>query len=97
MEVTVTKGNVHIKDSYRFCKGVMELYLDGIRQRYPESDVMQHRSVASLKSEWALHNLLYQMGIQKDRTGSVDLNYPQKPWEKIGYAVLGSVALILIK
>lgn len=37
------------------------------------------RSNFSMINEWRVHNLLYSLNIQRDRTRSVDLNIGQ-PW-----------------
>ena len=48
------------------------------------------RSNNSLIREWVTHNNLYRLGLYKDRVKDVDLNYPQKWYIKILYAV-GSI------
>ena len=47
--------------------------------------------------EWAAHNMLYNLNIQRERTKDVDLDYPQKWYYKVGYGICGVVALIFIK
>ena len=48
------------------------------------------RSNNSLIREWITHNNLYRLGLHKDGVKDVDLNYPQKWYIKILYAV-GSI------
>lgn len=39
-------------------------------------------------NEWRAHNLLYSMGIEKERTRSVDLSINESWYKKIGYFIL---------
>lgn len=55
------------------------------------------RSVNNIRREWAAHNLAYSLGIRRDRTADVDLNFEQKWYEKLAYFVIGSFALLVIK
>jgi hypothetical protein len=47
--------------------------------------------------EWAAHNLLWDLNIYRSRTKDIDLNYPQKWYVRLGYFILGSFALLVIK
>ena len=58
------------------------------------TDVVRFRSKTSLLHEWGAHKLLYQLGILESHTESVDLNYPQSWYEKIGYFVVGGIAVL---
>lgn len=95
---TLTKNNLHIEDSYQvpkkdFAKDI-DIVLEGLS--WIESEVRK-RSMFSLTTEWACHNFLYRIGICRSRTKDVDLNYPQKLWEKILYPAFGCVVYFLIK
>lgn len=46
------------------------------------------RSLSSMIKEWRVHNLLYSLGIKRDRTKSVDLNINQPWYVKAAYAIL---------
>ena len=70
--------------------------LDRIRNLHPTCRLWK-RSDTSIKREWATHNLAYEMGIKKDNTADADINFEQKWYEQVGYAVVGSIALLLIK
>lgn len=45
-------------------------------------------------NEWSVHNLLYSLGIQKDRTKDVDLNINQHWYIKVGYFLLSPIYFI---
>ena len=93
---TVTSDNIHLESSFRVRKRDFERKLKAIRRRYPESQVW-NRSFDSLKWEWAAHNALYALGIVRNRTAHMDLNWPQ-PWPvRLGYAILGRIAWPFIK
>ena len=42
----------------------------------------------SLLNEWGTHNLLYSLGVQKERTASVDLESNQSWYMTVAYAIL---------
>jgi hypothetical protein len=46
------------------------------------------RSITSWLREWKAHNYLYDMGYEKARTGSVDLNENESLIRRIGYFFL---------
>lgn len=96
MKYQITKNNLHIFDSYKISKKKFDSELNSAQALHKESDVWK-RSRLSLKLEWATHNALYALGIAKDRTKDVDLNYPQKWYVKTGYAVVGSLVWLFIK
>lgn len=96
MEFIVSNTNVHIEDSWRVSKTIMESELRFIRLNQPNSQVWL-RSLHSLKMEWCTHNLLYALGIKRCHTVDVDLNYPQEWYVKLIYAVVGPIAYLFIK
>lgn len=91
-------GNIHITDSYKVAKRDFEKVLLGREwDAYAECNqseivVFQNRIHFSLKMEWACHNFLYNLGIARERTASVDLNYPNK-WEWL--YIIGGIAVWL--
>ncbi len=93
---TITQGNLHIIDSYQVSKKAFRRQLASIKALHPDSDVWK-RSWCSLELEWATHNGLYAIGIARSHTKDVDLNYPQKWYEKVLYPIVGSVCWIFIK
>lgn len=95
-EYTISYGNLHIVDSYRMSKRDMLTALYQLKQRHHKTDIFK-RSVKSLRREWATHNLLYALGIARERTKDVDLNHPQKWYVGLAYFFCGAVALIFIK
>ena len=95
MKYTITKNNLHIVDSYKVSKTKFEGELAKIKGLHPNSDVWK-RSTKSLCKEWATHNLCYAMHLFRSHTKDVDLNYPQKWYEKLGYGIVGAVALLFI-
>lgn len=96
MNYTITKGNLHIVDSYKVPKARFEGELAKIKALHPQSDVWL-RSMRSLRREWATHNLCYALHIYRSHTADVDLNYPQKWYAKLTYGIVGTIALIFIK
>lgn len=85
----ITKNNVHIRDSYKVTsKAQMKEILYAIQYKHPDCNTFK-RSYNSLIAEWRAHNRLYRLGIEKDRTRSVDLNYPLKWYVELAYRILG--------
>lgn len=95
--------NIHIEDSYAVSKKDFEKVLaDREWEAYEhciesEIGVFENRSKFSLKTEWAAHNACYALGIERERTKDVDLQIPQKWYEKIGYPVVGCLVWLFIK
>lgn len=89
MEYKVTENNIHIQDSYVITKRKdMKDILEKLKVEYPEC-LSFKRTTYSLTSEWKTHNRLYRLGYKKDRTGSVDMNYPLKWYVELAYKILG--------
>lgn len=93
---TITKDDLHIIDSYKVEKKAYHRTYAQIKALHPDSDVWK-RSYKSLDREWATHTLFYDLHLFRSHTKDVDLNYPQKLWEVIGYGIVGRIALIFIK
>lgn len=89
-------SNIHIVDSYKVSKHRFESVLATYTEEQAV-EVKAHRSLFSLKMEWATHNFLYNLGAKRERTKDVDLNYPQKLWEKVAYPILGIFAWLFVK
>ena len=95
MKYTITKSNLHLVDSYKVSKTKFEGELAKIKGLHSNSNVWL-RSTRSLCNEWGCHNLCYALHIFRSHTKDVDLNYPQKWYEKLGYGILGPIAKIFI-
>lgn len=88
--------NIHIENSYAVRKRDFDFVLSCCVSE-ESMTVKKNRSAFSLKTEWAVHNLLYALHIARSRTKDVDLQIPQKWYEKIAYPVLGCIVWIFIK
>lgn len=89
MMCDVSENDIHIKDSYTMNdENEMFITLSAIKEKYPECKTF-NRSWDSMFREWRSHNRLYYWGLFKSHTKDVDLNYPQKCYEKIIYFILG--------
>lgn len=96
MMYTVSQNNIHIIASWRISKKEFDAKLDNIAALYPDCEVLIRRKRWHLKFEWATHNALYDLGIARERTADIDLNYPLKWYAKIGYAIAGFFVWIFI-
>lgn len=85
----ISSNNIHIQDSYKITsKSEMSEVLYAIQHKHPECNSFK-RDYKSLIAEWRAHNRLYKLGYKKQRTGSVDLNYPLKWYVELAYRILG--------
>lgn len=89
---------VTIKDSYKLTKAEIEKAIRwaDLCKKDPTS-ILFYRSIFSLKMEWATHKALYLLGIQKQRTGTVDLDAPQPLTYRIAYTLIGLFVWPFIK
>ena len=73
---TLTADNTHIENSYRVkSRSDMKEVISRIRTALPPGEYAINRlSVRSMVREWRAHNLLYALGLWRERTRSVDLN-----------------------
>ena len=94
---TVSPNNIHLENSFRVHKDAFERELRKMRERFPDSLVWKHRSLKSLKREWAVHNALHALCIFRSRTADIDLNWPQGWIFRIGYALIGLIVWPFIK
>ncbi len=93
---SVSENNIHLDSSYQVHKDDFESELNALREQHPNSQVW-NRSIESLKREWATHNAFHAMGIFPNRTGHMDLNWPQPWFVRLGYAIFGRIAWPFIK
>ena len=96
MECQVSDNNIQLKSSYEVSKGDFERILTAIRELHPDC-LVWNRSIESLKREWAAHNAFHAMGIIRKQTADADLNWPQKWYTRLGYAIVGAIAWPFIK
>ena len=91
LRVDCTEDNTHIESSYKVKKiSAMRALLESHRGSPVYSWLaLTKRSVSSMIMEWRAYNLLHALGIARSRTESVDLDYPQAWYYKVGYFVLG--------
>ena len=94
MKVDTTSDNTCIYDSYRIkrvsdMRGVL-LRTQGL---VSEDMAIYKRSINSMIREWRVHNLLYSLGIQKDRTKDVDLNINQPWYVRLAYTIISPLYL----
>lgn len=83
---------IHIENSYLIRgKEMIARYLSYIHSSEEYKSFLRagfNRTPRSQINEWAAHNVLYRLGFQKHRTGSVDINQNEPTWRKILYAIL---------
>lgn len=96
MEIRVTADSVHIEDSAFVSKRSFVTILKTIKEVHPECVVFEWRSIFSLAMEWAVHNMLYRLGLWRSRTKDVDLNLPCVA-VRLLYCILGVLCWIFIK
>ena len=96
MQYNISSNDLQLKSSFLVRKGDYERVLAEIREAHPEC-LVWNRSIRSLKREWAAHNAFHALGLLRKRTGDTDLNWPQKWYIRIGYAVLGTIVWPFVK
>ena len=88
IEYTLSKGNVHIVDSYKIRKKAdMNGIVAAIRAEAKKKGYTYKRSNSSWVTEWRAHNYMYDKGQQRARTGSVDLNDNESRLKLLAYSV----------
>ena len=89
LHISFDELNIHIEDSYQVkTKKEMEEILWIVKGASFNRGISYLRKRASWIREWKAHNLLYKLGIQKERTRSVDLNENESIYRRIGYFFL---------
>ena len=96
MKYRIFNDRIKLIGSCLVPKSRFKLELDRIRNLHPTCHLWI-RSDNSIRREWALHNWAYSLGIKRDKTADVDLNFEQKWYEKLGYFIIGSIAMLVIK
>ena len=96
MDYTFSSNNIQLKSSFKVKKDDFERELLAMREEHPEC-LVWNRSIKSLKREWAAHNAFHALGVFRTKTADVDLDWPQKWFFRIGYAVAGAIVWPFIK
>lgn len=96
MQYSVSPNNIQLKSSFEVKKKDFARELAAIRALYPECQVWK-RSFRSLSREWAAHNAFHALGFFGKRTADTDLNWPQKWYFRLGYAIAGALVWPFIK
>lgn len=83
---------LHIKDSYMIksdadIKGALE-YIHNLDEYKQLQAVGYTRTMKSEFAEWKAHNRLYQFGVLRARTGSVDIDQNESRLRRFGYVIL---------
>ena len=87
MNISYSKDNTHVEDSYKVKDidiEVMEIIRERLRRSLPVT-----REFDSYAREWKGHNNLYNLGLFRKHTASVDLNEKQKPYEELIWLIIG--------
>ena len=89
IEYTLSKGNIHIVDSYKIRKKAdMNGIVAAIRAEAKKKGYTYKRSNSSWVTEWRAHNYMYDRGQERARTGSVDLNENESRWKLLSYSLM---------
>lgn len=96
MKYKVYDNRVKLLDSYLIPKEKYGRELRFIRNLHPNIPLW-NRSEASMRREWALHTLVYNLGIKRSKTKDCDLNFEDKWYVKLAYGVVGTIALWVVK
>lgn len=67
------------------------------RKNNPGETGFSLRSDRHLLDEWALHALCYRMGIMRSRARDAFLQFKMEPEVRIMYAVLGPLAILILR
>lgn len=80
LRVHASENNTTILDSHQVKRpSDMKSLLYSIKTGLPDTYAINRRGIFGMINEWRVHNLLYSLGMFKDRTKDVDLDTDQ-PW-----------------
>lgn len=96
MNFKVFPSRIKLYDSAFVAKSDFEKELEDVKRQTPGHPTWE-RTMKSLRREWAAHNLAYALGIRRSKTKDVDLEYPQKFFAKIFYAIAGLLSMLFIR
>ena len=97
MKYRTLSNRLKLINSYLVPKDRFEVELNAIRYMTPDYPIWHLRSMGSMRREWATHNLLYSLGIKRNKTKDCDLEFEQAWYLKLAYGVVGTIALLVIK
>jgi len=97
MRYKIYGDRIKLIDSYLVPKAKFSRELLSIRNLHPTLPLWQMRSWRSMRCEWAAHSLLYALGIKRDKTKDVDLDFALPWYKRLAFSVVGTVALLIIK
>lgn len=84
----LSEGNLQIENSYLIkSSDDMRKILTQISLAN-DTEYVCPRTTKSMIREWKSHNLLYYLGLFKERTKHVDLNFKSKWYENVGYFII---------
>lgn len=95
--IKISDTCIHIVDSYKLSKKDIKLIVDALIRDYQDNNVIKHRSRYSILSEIYVHNFCYNLNIYRERTGSVDINYPINKFGEQIYKIIGPLCWIFIR
>lgn len=88
IEYSLTKNNIHIVNSYKIRKQAdMNGIVAAIRAAAKKQGYTYKRSNSSWVTEWRAHNYMYDNGISRSRTASVDLNENESRLKLLTYSI----------
>lgn len=89
LKVHISEDCTTIYDSYQVkSPWDMESIIYYIKAEASDGMAINKRNISSMIYEWRTHNLLYALGIMRDRVKSVDLNTGQPWYIKALYAII---------
>lgn len=89
-------GNVHIPHSCDASYAEIKRTVCSEEFRLEHPDLFANRSTKSIVREWVVHNAMYRLGLFRNRTESVDLNWPLPWWESIIYWIAYPIARLIV-
>ena len=99
LNITVSTNNIHIDNSYTIERRAdMKIILQELKEELINNSItidtpFNRRSTKSMIKEWVAHNNAYKLNYKRERTSSVDMNYPQKWYVKVLYFVCSLITL----
>ena len=89
---TATKNNVRIIDSYKISKKAdMNAIVKLIRAEAQKLGFKYSRSNSSWVTEWRAHNYMYDKGLERSRTASVDLSENESRVKLASYTLMSAL------
>ncbi len=102
IDYSTTDTCITVYNSYKVSKKFFNQFLNELRRWDDTKDltVLVNRTNRNMTDEWACHNFLYDidfLGLFKNHTKDVDMQYPLTWWEKIVYPCTGWLCKIFIR